>query len=255
MIVGVVILCAVLLGVGVAEGAILLSDGFESGDFVTGGWTTQNGDASVAAQGAYTGSFGAQTKKTSWYEKAVSTTGYSDIHVRYVRKTAALDAGEFLYAEWYDGSSWNQLEATQDTDWAQQDWTLSAVANNNSAFKIRFRANANHPNDKTYVDDVEVTGTVPTYSLNTSSTASGSVTVPGEAGPYIYDAGTVVTLTAAAEMGYHFVNWTGDTAGIGNVNSNDTAVTMNGNYTNEMHSILYINLSSLTSPDNPFHHY
>ncbi len=175
MIVGVVVLCAVVLGVGAAEGAILFSDGFESGDFATGGWTTQNGDATVVAAAAYTGLYGAQTKRLiTWYEKAVSTTGYSDIHVRYVRSTTGLGTGEFLYAEWYDGSGWNQLEATQDTAWAQQDWTLSAVANDNSAFKIRFRSNADGNPEKTYVDDVEVTGTAPTYTISGNAGVAGA---------------------------------------------------------------------------------
>ncbi|MCK4299624.1 MAG: hypothetical protein KAX80_08820, partial [Planctomycetes bacterium] len=78
---------------------------------------------------------------------------------------------------------------------------------------------------------VTFTESVVQYSLNPSSTAGGSVTNPGEAGPYTYDAGTVVTLTAEYETNYHFVNWTGDTAGINNVNLANTTVTMNDNYT------------------------
>jgi hypothetical protein len=58
------------------------------------------------------------------------------------------------------------------------------------------------------------------YNLTISSTEGGSVTSPGEPGPYIYDEGTVVNLVAVeAEQGSPFVNWTGDVGTIANVNA------------------------------------
>ncbi|MHC4395700.1 MAG: LamG domain-containing protein, partial [Planctomycetota bacterium] len=138
----------------------LFSDGFESGNFTTGGWTTQNSSASVSGSAAYTGSSGAKLKKATWIEKALSTAGYETIHVKYVRKTSnKLDAGEYLYAEWYNGTSWTELESTQETSWASKDWTCGAGANNNAGFKIRFLINADSNNETGYVDDVEITGT------------------------------------------------------------------------------------------------
>jgi len=47
------------------------------------------------------------------------------------------------------------------------------------------------------------------YELTVSSTAGGSVTNPEE-GTLSYDAGTVVSLVAAADMCYRFLKWTGD---------------------------------------------
>jgi uncharacterized protein YkwD len=67
------------------------------------------------------------------------------------------------------------------------------------------------------------------YSLTTTSTTGGSVTVPGE-GTFTYDAGTVVSLTAAPASGYQFVNWTGDVGTVGNVNASSTTITMSGSY-------------------------
>jgi len=67
------------------------------------------------------------------------------------------------------------------------------------------------------------------YDLTVSSTAGGSVTTPGE-GTFAYDAGTVVSLNATPDAGYHFVNWTGDVGTIADVNAAATNITMNSNY-------------------------
>ena len=67
------------------------------------------------------------------------------------------------------------------------------------------------------------------YTLSISSTAGGSVTVPGE-GTRICDAGTVVNLVATPDEGYGFVAWTGDVGTIANVNAASTTIAMNGHY-------------------------
>jgi P pilus assembly chaperone PapD len=134
------------------------TDGFESGDLVTGGWTT-SGNASASNKAEYTGTYGAAVKGIAWMEKAISTAGFTTIHVKYVRKTKGLDSGEYLYVEYHDGTQWNELEATQATSWASQDKTCGSSADNNADFKIRFRTNANNASEYAYIDDVEITGT------------------------------------------------------------------------------------------------
>jgi hypothetical protein len=67
------------------------------------------------------------------------------------------------------------------------------------------------------------------YGLTISSSAGGSVGTPGE-GTFTYDPGIGVNLVAEAEEGYRFVNWTGDTATIADVNAASTTITMNGDY-------------------------
>jgi uncharacterized repeat protein (TIGR02543 family) len=68
-----------------------------------------------------------------------------------------------------------------------------------------------------------------TYQLIISSTAGGSVTVPGE-GTFTYDSGTVVELLAIADDGYRFQGWTGDTQDITNLSSPTTNITMSEDY-------------------------
>jgi len=67
------------------------------------------------------------------------------------------------------------------------------------------------------------------FDLTISSTAGGSVTIPGE-DTFTYDKGTVVSLVAQAEEGYHFIEWTGAVSTIADVNAASTAITMNDNY-------------------------
>jgi hypothetical protein len=67
------------------------------------------------------------------------------------------------------------------------------------------------------------------YDLTITSTAGGSVTTPGE-GTFTYDEGTVVNLTAEADEGYYFINWTSDADTIDDVDDPTTTVTMDDSY-------------------------
>jgi uncharacterized repeat protein (TIGR02543 family) len=72
------------------------------------------------------------------------------------------------------------------------------------------------------------------YTLTIDNTAGGvvtvdNVTIPGKA-IFTYDAGTVVSLNATPDSGYQFVKWTGDVGTVDNVNSSETIITVNGNY-------------------------
>jgi len=66
-------------------------------------------------------------------------------------------------------------------------------------------------------------------TLTISSTTGGSVSTPGE-GNFAYDEGAAVNLTAKADEGYQFLNWTGDVSTIPDVNAATTTITMNDDY-------------------------
>ena len=66
------------------------------------------------------------------------------------------------------------------------------------------------------------------YNLTTASGANGNVTTPGES-VYPHNCGDVVNLVATENVGYHFVNWTGDTGGILDVNDPTTTITVTAN--------------------------
>jgi peroxiredoxin len=67
------------------------------------------------------------------------------------------------------------------------------------------------------------------YTLTISSTAGGSVTMPGE-GIFAYDEGTNVDLVAAAADGYVFDEWIGDAGTITDVEDATTTIAMDSHY-------------------------
>jgi hypothetical protein len=67
------------------------------------------------------------------------------------------------------------------------------------------------------------------YSITISSTAGGKVTSPGE-GSFSYAGGTVVTLVATPDLGYHFVRWTGNAGTIADVYAATTTMAVNNYY-------------------------
>lgn len=67
------------------------------------------------------------------------------------------------------------------------------------------------------------------YALSVSSTEGGSVIGPG-VGNFTYGRGTVVDLLATPDVGYRFVQWTGDVSTVGDVLAAATTITMEGDY-------------------------
>ena len=138
---------------------VLFGDGFESGNLSSGGWSSQNSNASASTQSDRTGVYGARLRRSTWIERAVSTSGYSSVALSYSRRTSGMDSNENLFVEYWNGSSWVAVETTRATSWADQSFALGAGAANNGAFKIRFRTNCNRNNERADIDDVELVGT------------------------------------------------------------------------------------------------
>ena len=67
------------------------------------------------------------------------------------------------------------------------------------------------------------------YNINISSSIGGTVTTPGE-GLFRYAKGTVVTLVAVPDRGYHFACWTSNANTIANPYAATTTITINNYY-------------------------
>ena len=141
---------------------------------------------------------------------------YSPVEVRFRwREEGAIDWITTAWADKADSGSHSETITGLDSDATYE-------------FKAQLRCNG------TVTDGATLTFTtapepVLTYGLTISSTDGGSATQPGE-GRFTYDEVTVVALVAEADTGHHFVNWTGDVSTIDNVNSAETTITMEGDY-------------------------
>lgn len=141
-----------------AASTTLFSDGFESGNFTAGGWTT-SGSPVVTAAAAHAGTYGGRLRSTSSMTRAVSTVGYPTVTVCYDRTTSGLDSGESLYVEWStNGTSWNAIETTQQTSWASKSFILPAGAGGQSGFRLRFRTNASQTIERADLDAIAIVG-------------------------------------------------------------------------------------------------
>jgi len=162
------------------------SDGFESGELTAGGWVASGGQIQIQTD-AYSGTYAARTNRETSVEKWISTEGFTNVHVKYARKTSGLELDEFLVTEWFDGSAWHELERTQDSSWALVEKVCAAGADENRMFKLRFRAEGADSKDYTFIDAVEVFAgtsgpdtTPPTpdpMSFQTAPYATGSASI------------------------------------------------------------------------------
>ena len=126
--------------------------------------------------------------------------------------------GEGMYT--YEAGKVVNLVATPDPGYGFVSWTgdVGTIANVNAAVTTI-----------TMNDDYAITANfeaIPEYELLISSTAGGSVTVPGE-GSYSYGEGEVVSLVATPDVCFLFVEWTGDVGTVADVNAATTTITMN----------------------------
>ena len=116
------------------------------------------------------------------------------------------------------------LAARADEHWHFVEWTgdVGTIANVNAAQTTitmydSYSITANFEIDKSWC------------SLTISSTEGGSVIEPGE-GTHVYEANTPVSLVAQADERYHFADWTGDVAAIGDPQAASTNITMTDSY-------------------------
>lgn len=143
---------------GAPAPATLFSDGFESGSFGAGGWTT-TGSPVVTTLAAHAGAYGGRLRSTSSITRLVSTVGYTSVTVRYDRVTSGLDAGENLYVEWSpDGTSWSAIETTRATSWSSQSFLLPPGAGGQSGFRVRFRTNGSQTIERADLDAITILG-------------------------------------------------------------------------------------------------
>jgi len=128
----------------------------------------------------------------------------------------------------YDNGTVVNLVATNDAHYHFVNWTGTAVTAGKVGNPNSANTNVTMDGDYTVIANFAINQ----QSLTTSTSTGGTVTTPG-IGTYWYNYGTNANIAASANVGYHFVNWTGTgvTAGkVTNPNSASTTITMDANY-------------------------
>jgi hypothetical protein len=165
-------MCAVFVGLLCllpAKGAVLWSDGFESGNFSA--WTSATGAWSVVTStlSAHSGLKGADIKGLT--DPAgdvvlirVSSSGYQNLEWQFWYKVRdALEVGDSLFAEWTaNGTIWSPLAEYTNLpigDWQSASFALPASANDNPNLALRLRAVLGSATDRMNIDDVSLSGT------------------------------------------------------------------------------------------------
>ncbi|MHB9035861.1 MAG: hypothetical protein ACYC64_04280 [Armatimonadota bacterium] len=145
-------------GDGVTIFKLWWSDGFESGNFTTGGWT--NSGCTITSAYKYSGTYAAVFNSSDSLTKSYSTSGKSSIIVEYARYARTMEVDDHFISEWsINGSTWTTLEdLTGNSTWTVKSYSLPSGADNQSGFRIRFRTSHNGSTDYAYVDDVKIIG-------------------------------------------------------------------------------------------------
>ncbi|MFH1683105.1 MAG: hypothetical protein ABIA37_04880, partial [Candidatus Woesearchaeota archaeon] len=127
---------------GLAEVNGTFFDGFESGNLATNNWTNTAGSGWYIDTDSYQGAYAMEgdPRGLTTVENSISTVGYTTVKFSFYAQTYALDGGEYISADWYNGTSWiNVLPQTEDIiPYTFYSYSLPASASNNPNFKIRF---------------------------------------------------------------------------------------------------------------------
>jgi len=175
-----------------------------------------------------------------------------DLTVSSTAGGSVTDPGEDTFT--FEEGTVVNLVATADSGYQFVNWTgnTGTITDVNAA-STTITMNGNYTISANFEEKPAVTY----HDLTTSSTGGGSATTPGE-GTFTYKEGTVVDLVAEADSSYQFINWTGDTGTIANVNAASTTITMNGDYSisanfktapeTEGPKIIHFNVNNTSNP-------
>jgi hypothetical protein len=167
---------------GLAEGNGTFFEGWESNSLSTNSWTqTGTGnDCIIVTWAVYSGTytlqcmpFGAENS----IQTNISTLGHTNITFSFYATTSGLDSGEYISADWYNGTGWtNLMPQTQEIpSHTLYSYTLPTSANNNPDLKIRFNCYAGSNNERCYIDNVQVNGTTASSENSTAIDVNGTI--------------------------------------------------------------------------------
>jgi len=248
---------------GLAEGDGIFFDGFENNDLSVNNWTSSGaGIWKIAGESShrFSGLKYINSNNTGGVEDLIqvniSTENYFNIVFSFYYKTANLVAGDYIAADYYNGTVWVEILNTQgSTVWTLNENNLPDSANNNPNFKIRFRCLNDAASEECFVDNVQVDGEPdsigPIINIDTpSGVYSNNLSIPlnytvtDSSGIdscwYNIDNGNNVTLLSCLNTTF---NVSGDGSYVLNLYSNDTLGNENNNSVSFSVSLSGVSLS------------
>ncbi len=162
----------------------LFTDGFERAT-LGANWTTSGAGAAWTTTqwegGPYQGSYSAYTENTggeSIVTSSRSTANYENVTFSFYALTTGMDTGEYIAADWYNGTAWVNLLNTQTiAAYTLYSYPLGTASRNNANFQVRFRCSSNANNERCHVDNVNITARkiypIYRYAYNTSNLIGG----------------------------------------------------------------------------------
>ena len=143
----------------------LFFDDFEGANLSSNGWLTSGAGVPwfIETFESYAGTNHTEaggTGSESVLSRNVSTQGFQNVTLSFWWDTDLLDAGEYLAADYYNGIGWTNVlfNDTNPVNYTLFNLTLGAVADNNSAFAVRFRCLSSLGTEECKVDNVGVRG-------------------------------------------------------------------------------------------------
>jgi hypothetical protein len=144
----------------------IFSDNFNTG---YAGWSSSGNVSSVSSPAVQPNSV--RLRQTGQIWRTVSTVGYSSISVTWTMAAQSLESNEFCYAEINTGSGWSVIATLADGQdnsvFNSGTVSLSAAADNNANFQVRYRIAASSTGDYCYGENLTISGTAGTPPTNT----------------------------------------------------------------------------------------
>ena len=134
---------------------LFYSDGFDAGSFEAG-WSN-NGSLFTSAYTHNSSAYAVEMNSNDILTLQKDAAASKNLKLEYYVKTVNCGFGDYFFSEYFDGMTWQLLDAKNSTvDWTFVSLTLPEKLANNPDFRVRFCAQISS-GGTAYLDDVKIT--------------------------------------------------------------------------------------------------
>jgi endoglucanase len=132
---------------------ILFADGFETENFIAGGWYNEN--TGLDRDDVFHGYTAALLNSQSSLAKEFSTVGFRNVRVQLAYKTQNLSGDDSVNIEWYDGDNWQPVKNLGSSEnWTKHTVLLPEQADDNYYIQFRISSVFSSSNAIASLDDI-----------------------------------------------------------------------------------------------------